>query len=1762
MKRASETMTFCVIFILAISVCALAWPVPDTGQTKCYDVQGNEITCPQPGEDFYGQDGNYTINPPSYTKLDAQGNDLSDDATEWVMVRDNVTGLIWEVKQAKDYVADYSNPHDADNKYTWYDSNPDTNGGDVGTPGDGTDTEDFINILNSEKFGGHSDWRLPRIKELASVKNLGLHNPAIDTKYFTNIISWLYCSSSSCASNPGNVWNIQFHYGYGSHSSKSYDYCVCAVRGGQDWPFGNWVINGDATVIDTGTGLTWQQQGPDSQMNWKEALAYCENLSLAGHDDWRLPTVRELASLLDLNRYSPASDTDTFPDMKSGCYWSSSSFADVPGDAWYVSFNHGGDYHSTKSSDCYVRAMRGGYGPFVSSLTPNSAILNEVTTFTIHGSNLTSGMGFWIDECSGVTELPGGTSTERYFQCTPSYSTGIKDGIVKDAPGGNALHEFTVDVGVSDGTIQVNSNLPEAAYTLTGPATYNGSGASWSKTGALVGEYVIAYDSVACWQAPAPETKTLTGGGIITFSGTYLDNTVPEAPPDLQATLSPETWSDNNTITASWTAGSDCASGVAGYSYVWNTSPSTAPDNTVETSQTSVSDHLLPDGNSHYFHVCTVDNSGNRSTALHIGPFFIDTVPPTTSADPVGDIYYTEQQTTLTCDDEAGSGCSATYYTTGGSEPTNSYSAPVPLSEGQTTLRFFSTDKAGNAEQIAAEYYTVIYDPSLEITVPEYGSIVENLDLIQGTASDTSGGVSKIELKITDGPSYLTLGNGGQLCFGDTEDWIPASLGNLTAGEYSWTLRTEGVNWAPGVTYIITVRAAYMAGDREVTGIVSFGKAPSAITCELSNDGITLGEPLRITGKIVPAPDKIGTGVNIALLSPDGREINKTAFANIKGEFSYHSACDDINHAGIWTVRTSWLGDSDSEAAESGYRTFEVSKAETLVTLDVTSQSVKSGDPIKIFGRFLPVPNCGKNLSDIGLQLTVSRPDGTTDPYAPPVYTKNELGQFEQEYDRFSGHLGEWTVHVGFAGDDAYLPSESEPVTVRVVETAGYAIIIQGKTRNGEGLKDHGKTTQFAYETLRQRDFHADDIRYFNYDRTQEGVCGIPTKDAISESITVWAKNKLNEHPANLYIVMVNHGGEDKFYIYDSDAVTPSDLDDWLNTLHNGLTDQARRRNTVLVLGFCYSGSFIPALSGGNRVIITSAAADEISFRGYMDERGVREGEYFVAEFFKSVSYGKSVRECFEEAASLAENYTSDLRITAGPPYFDKARQHPLMDDNGDGKGSNDLSVSDGDGTLSGNIFSVGTSTRTHNAPGDVCIARVADTVFLNDSETCAEGLWAEVENLDRLGTIWAEVKSPVPETETVGADPDFDPALTGQSAMRLPKIPTTDYDQENHRYEWKGDGNGIGGFSDPGIYQVFYFAKDYKTENVSQLTETRVYKNRAGNRSPGAFALISPADGEEVFTSAILDWEDTTDPDGDSLTYTLLIAEHGSFPDTEPAIRKEGLSPSACLLTPDDKVEAGRDYYWKVLAVDEYGAVRESGTRMFHTPIGNPDPSWIQGHVYNASTKEPVAAFDVVVGDETLETVSQGYYIGEKSPGKYDVMTEAAGYEPARAEVEITEGEVVSRDFGLEPKDIFKVAEPSFSPKPGAYTGTQDVTISCATPDTTIYQTTDGLPPTEYSEVYTSSIPISASTTIKARAYRENWIPSETIEAAYEITKKGDINGDDNIDLADAILILRIMTGTEITSTINIKAETDGDDEIGLAEVIYIMQKLTEFGR
>ncbi len=102
MKKCYVILSFVFMFSSLVWSAQIESPVPDTGQTKCYDDNGTVINCPSKGQSFYGQDGSFNINTPSYTKLDKDGNALPVTATSWSMVKDNVTGLIWEMKTNKD----------------------------------------------------------------------------------------------------------------------------------------------------------------------------------------------------------------------------------------------------------------------------------------------------------------------------------------------------------------------------------------------------------------------------------------------------------------------------------------------------------------------------------------------------------------------------------------------------------------------------------------------------------------------------------------------------------------------------------------------------------------------------------------------------------------------------------------------------------------------------------------------------------------------------------------------------------------------------------------------------------------------------------------------------------------------------------------------------------------------------------------------------------------------------------------------------------------------------------------------------------------------------------------------------------------------------------------------------------------------------------------------------------------------------------------------------------------------------------------------------------------------------------------------------------------------------------------------------------------------------------------------------------------------------------------------------------------------------
>lgn len=136
-------------------------------------------------------------------------------------------------------------------------------------------------------------------------------------------------------------------------------------------PDGRFRDNGDGTVSDGATGLTWKRcaeglsgadcaTGSAERLSWEQALQRGEDAEFAGFSDWRLPNKNELASLVEQRCFDPAIDLQSFPSTPSSWFWSSSPYAFHPDSAWIVHFYSGIVYGSHKYFASRVRLVRGG----------------------------------------------------------------------------------------------------------------------------------------------------------------------------------------------------------------------------------------------------------------------------------------------------------------------------------------------------------------------------------------------------------------------------------------------------------------------------------------------------------------------------------------------------------------------------------------------------------------------------------------------------------------------------------------------------------------------------------------------------------------------------------------------------------------------------------------------------------------------------------------------------------------------------------------------------------------------------------------------------------------------------------------------------------------------------------------------------------------------------------------------------------------------------------------------------------------------------------------------------------------------------------------------------------------------------------------------------------------------------------------------------------------------------------------------------------
>ncbi len=295
-----------IIFILIFTwTVAMAYRMPDTNQNECFDDGEVMNSC-----DNSGQDGSFLINPLSYTKLDENGNELMEYAAEWAAVRDNVTGLIWEAKTDE-------------NKGNTYSSD--------------TSIADFIDTLNSNSYGGQTEWRLPTVQELAELgtnmsdtSGLAKISPTFFPRTQTEGGFWGAEYSSSTTTFEGYTLPFVFKdYSIGFGTGDQYLRAVC---GSESPGAKRFKKNGNNTVTDTSTGLMWELEAADKYLikpgeegydpeqpadeagyERTKALSYCNDLELAEFTDWRLPTVKEIMSIGDFK--SPNPDTIIYSEI-------------------------------------------------------------------------------------------------------------------------------------------------------------------------------------------------------------------------------------------------------------------------------------------------------------------------------------------------------------------------------------------------------------------------------------------------------------------------------------------------------------------------------------------------------------------------------------------------------------------------------------------------------------------------------------------------------------------------------------------------------------------------------------------------------------------------------------------------------------------------------------------------------------------------------------------------------------------------------------------------------------------------------------------------------------------------------------------------------------------------------------------------------------------------------------------------------------------------------------------------------------------------------------------------------------------------------------------------------------------------------------------------------------------------------------------------------------------------------------------------------
>jgi 6-phosphogluconolactonase (cycloisomerase 2 family) len=916
---------------------------------------------------------------------------------------------------------------------------------------------------------------------------------------------------------------------------------------------------------------------------------------------------------------------------------------------------------------------------------------------------------------------------------------------------------------------------------------------------------------------------------------------------------------------------------------------------------------------------------------------------------------------------------------------------PTPNFSGKASLEMISDDLGhsgyGGAKQDQDIItFTITFDnnqPVVETMATQYG-FPEQLLQLQITATDSDIPKQTLNYRLEDPPAGATIG--------------------FANGQLSWTPSPEQIG-----TFNMKV---------------------------VVNDGIDDSEPLVFKVVVTDKPKLSIADQTAWVANPFTLPITATFFE--QQALSYRlkntpagASIDEQTGVLTWTPTqtgqfpfTVVVTESLSQYTAETTFTVTVALIDTHLNLNLQSPPLFQNSQLQeVKGKLSSYLYHSSGLNNLAIQLIITAPDGQTTTLTTTVATNGEY--------RFTQlpaltQIGQYRLQTQWLGNDYFAASQSKPQTVSVNVLAGYALLVEGRDAQGSGEQAYNKTLNRVYRKLKYRGFIDKHIEYLSYEAQPETDIHIdarPNKARIQAALQTLS-TLLNNDPAPLFITMVDHGSIDgQFYLDngDGETISPTELNSWLTALEQDLNPQALLQPRVVIIGACYSGSFLSTLSQPGRIIVTSTAVGEESYKGPKEPDEVRSGEYFIEALFAHLGQGNSLAKAFELANYSTKNFTRKDDFTYFNKQFqDHAVQHPLLDDNSDQQGSNWLGS---DGQQAKHIYLGLGPQNDANAPDSpATILAVTPTLHLDANTSVAQlSAWSNHPNRVKDQQVLVDIRPPSLQLTAQGIEHHGQLQINGLQRIQLP-LTTGNHFQSQ-----------VATFTEAGQYELFYFVIDNQTGEISPLQRSSVYKDKLHNQLPTAVQLRSPANGSETPTIVIFDWEASQDPDHDPVTYTLLL---GTDPTLQTSVYQQaGLTTSMTYLNStaviNDPLNQGQpglrdgtDYFWKVQAIDKYGAIAESSIFAFQTNDTNFPPSLGSLYVYNAvdfvSLENATLDFWVIdeIGNLVLDNglpvplsqppdvyKDQGFYNMTLPYGRRRATIHVSGYQEQDVLIDTTDG-------------------------------------------------------------------------------------------------------------------------------------------------------------